>query len=185
MSVTVPSEQRSAAPRPLTKRGGGAAPGGIALGRDNTRDARRMAAAILEVLAGERTPAEAAAALGVSVPRYYQVESRALRGLLSACEPRPRGPGRSLDRELAALHRDNQRLQRELGRQQALARAAQRTIGLAPPPPTPARKPGKRVRKRRVARALGAAARLQQHNVQQHNADPAGPAEVAADQPVG
>jgi hypothetical protein len=178
MSATISSESRAAAPRAPAKRGGGAAPGGLALGQDNTRDARRMAAAILEVLAGARTPAEAAAALGVSLPRYYQVESRALRGLLSACEPRPRGPGRSVDRELAALRRDNQRLQRELGRHQALARAAQRTIGLPPPPPTPARKPGKRVRKRRVARALGAAARLQQHN-----ADPVVPAEVASDQP--
>jgi len=176
MSVTVPSEQRSAAPRPLTKRGGGAAPGGIALGRDNTRDARRMAAAILEVLAGERTPAEAAAALGVSVPRYYQVESQALKGLLAGCTPKPRGPGPRVDKELLRLRYEKQRLERELGRQQALARAAQRAIGLPPVPVSPpAAKAGKKTRKRRVARALSVAARLQQQN-----AEAAPPAEATS-----
>jgi hypothetical protein len=36
-----------------------------------SREAQRFAAAILEVLAGIRTPTDAAAVLGVSVPRYY------------------------------------------------------------------------------------------------------------------
>jgi N-acetylmuramoyl-L-alanine amidase len=40
--------------------------------------ARRQAAAILEVLAGARTPADAARALGVSLPRYYLLEEKAL-----------------------------------------------------------------------------------------------------------
>jgi hypothetical protein len=161
MSVTLIPERSAAAPKASARRG--PAPGGVTLGHDNTRDARRVAAAILEVLAGARTPSEAAAALGFSVPRYYQVESRALHGLLVACEPKPRGPGRSLDKEINALRQENQRLQRDLGRQQALARAAQRTIGLAPAPVTPPSKSGKRTRKRRVARALSAAARLKQN----------------------
>jgi hypothetical protein len=51
--------------------------------------ARRLAAVILEVLAGLRGPTEAAQAAGVSVPRYYAVEARALQGLLKSCEPLP------------------------------------------------------------------------------------------------
>ena len=43
-----------------------------------SREAQRFAAAILEVLAGVRTPTDAAAALGISVPRYYLWEQRAL-----------------------------------------------------------------------------------------------------------
>src|SRR5438477_8881944 len=65
--------------------------GGAQLLQDKSREARRLAAAILEVLAGARTPTEAATSLGLSVPRYYQVESRALEGLLAACAPRPKG----------------------------------------------------------------------------------------------
>src|ERR1700722_15532720 len=139
----------------------GPAPGGLMLGQDSTRDARRVAAAVLEVLAGARTPSEAALALGVSVPRYYQVETRALRGLLEACEPRPRGRGPSTAKELTDLRQENQRLQRDMMRQQALVRAAQRSVGLPPPPPPTSSKSGKKPRKRRVARALSVATRLQ------------------------
>src|SRR5262249_32036194 len=51
-------------------------------------EARRQAAALLEVLAGVRTPTEVAAQLAISLTRYYIIESRALQGLLAACEPR-------------------------------------------------------------------------------------------------
>jgi hypothetical protein len=114
---------------------------------------------VLEVLAGARTPADAAQALAVGLPCYYQLESRALRGLLAACEAQPRGRALpALERALAALRRDKQRLEREVLRQQALVRAAQRTVGLAAPAP---RRPGKKVRVRRRVRALHVAARLQ------------------------
>jgi hypothetical protein len=149
-------------PRPHAARRG-PAPGGVTLGQDSTRDARRVAAAVLEVLAGARTPSEAALALGVSVPRYYQVETQALRGLLEACEPRPRGRGPSIAREMTVLRQENQRLQRDMMRQQALVRAGQRSVGLTPPPPPPS-KSGKKPRKRRVARALSVATRLQATN---------------------
>ena len=135
--------------------------GGTDLGKDSGPQAKRLAAAILEVLAGVRTPTEAATALDLSVPRYYQVEAQALRGLLAACEPKPIGRVRSADSELAALRQQTQRLERELTRQQALLRAAQRAVGLAPPPPAPIAKNGKKTRRRRVARALNVAARLQ------------------------
>ena len=131
--------------------------GGPALGSAASAQARQWAAAILEVLAGARTPAQAAAALGAGLPRYYQVEARAVRGLLAACEPPPVGRVRRPESEVRALRLENQRLQRELARQQALVRATQRTVGLAAPA---AGKTTPR-RRRRVARALSVAARLQ------------------------
>ena len=53
-------------------------PGGVTLGKDASREAQQLAAAILEVLAGARTPGQAAEALGLSLPRYFQVETRAM-----------------------------------------------------------------------------------------------------------
>jgi hypothetical protein len=142
------------------------APGGAALGTDAGHEAQRLAAAILEVLAGVRTPSQAAEALEISLPRYFQLETRAMQALVAGCEPRPRGPGRSVDRELAGLRRDHEHLQRELSRQQTLVRLAQRRIGLAPPKPA-APKPGGKSQKRRrrpVVRALRAAEVLQQRS---------------------
>ena len=95
--------------------------------------ARLRAAAILEVLAGVRRPSEAAQALGTSLPRYYQLEQRALAGLLRACEPSLRGPRLDPTRQLAKLERENQRLKRECDRQQALVRMAERSLGLPAP----------------------------------------------------
>jgi hypothetical protein len=139
-------------------------PGGVRLGKDASREARQMTAAILDVLAGARTPAQAAEALGVSLPRYFQLETQAMHALVKSCEPKPRGPGRNVDRELTALRQQCDRLQRELVRQQTLVRMAQRTIGLAPPaaPPRPA--PGKKRRRRPVVRALAAAGYLTQQS---------------------
>lgn len=98
-----------------------------------TSDARRRAAAVLEVLAGVRTPTQAAEAVGVSLPRYYLLEQRAIGALVASCEPAPRGPQLSDQRRIAALEREIVRLKREAGRHQALARVAQRSLGLAPP----------------------------------------------------
>jgi hypothetical protein len=131
-------------------------------GPDAGRDARRRAAVLLEVLAGGRTPVQAAQALGLSLPRYYQLEAAALRGLVGACEPRPRGRARPAEAELADLRRELQRLQRELARQQGLVRLTQRAVGLPPPaPPAGKGRAGGRKARRPAARALRAAARLQ------------------------
>jgi hypothetical protein len=132
-----------------------------------SREAQRFAAAILEVLAGVRTPTDAAGAMGVSVPRYYLWEQRALEGLVAACEPRPVGKVASERHQIAVLLKEVARLKQDHARQQALVRATQRTVGLAPPP-QPVCKPGskaagkgKHPRKRRpVVRALRAAAAL-------------------------
>jgi hypothetical protein len=134
------------------------------LGAGASAEARRLAAAILEVLAGERTPTAAAEALGLSLPRYYQLEVQALQGMLVACEPRSLGRGPSPESALAALRRECEQLRRECTRQQTLLRAAQRTIGLAPPP-APGRGPernGKKRRRRPTARGLRATARLRE-----------------------
>jgi hypothetical protein len=149
-------------------------PGGATLGQDAGREARRVAAAILEVLAGARTPGQAAEALGVSLPRYFQLETRAMRALVDGCEARPRGRAPSADKELAALRRQQERLQRELARQQTLVRLAQRTIGLAPPKAaagasaagskSDAKSAGKKRRRRPVVRALRAAEQLQRQS---------------------
>jgi hypothetical protein len=121
------------------------------------RDAKRLAAAILEVLAGLRTPAQAAQATGVSLPRYYQLEARALAGLVRACERPPKGRRRGPANEAAALAKENERLKRDLGRQQTLVRLAQRSAGLSPPVPLKAKR-----KRQPTTRALVAAARLRQ-----------------------
>jgi len=98
-------------------------------------EARKRAAAILQVLAGGLTPAEAAGALGVSAPRYYVLEKRALEGLVSGCEARPKGRTRGPEAELAEARSEQERLGRELARSQALVRAAQRAAGFTAPKP--------------------------------------------------
>jgi hypothetical protein len=129
-----------------------------------TADANRLAIAILEVLAGVRTPAQAAEALAISVPRYYQLETRALDGLVSACEPRSKGKQPSPEGKIAALERELDRVQRECGRQQALVRVAQRSIGLKSPPPSPKSSKQEGRRKRRpTVRALKAAEALRKN----------------------
>ena len=164
-----------------------------------SRDAQRVAAAILEVLAGVRTPTEAAAAVSLSVPRYYLWEQRALEGLVRACEPRPVGKAAHERHQIAVLEKEVTRLRQDCTRQQALVRAAQRTIGLAgsgSPATKPAAKPGgkataktgdavagkaKPKRKRRpVARALKAAAALQSMPAESEIAA-ASPSPIAAD----
>ena len=134
-------------------------------GTSKSKEAKRLAAVILEVLAGERTPTEAAEAVGVSVPRYYALEGQALEGLLKACEPRPKGPRRTLEREIRELNAEIERLEREGARNLALLRATRRTVGLPAaerPPEKKAPKGGKKPKKRKpVARALRASKLLQ------------------------
>jgi hypothetical protein len=153
-----PKRTRGAYRRQLTA----TRPGAPGLGTQ----AKRAAAVILEVLAGVRTPVNAASVLGIRVPRYYQLEERAIQGLIAACEPRPRGRTVSTDRRLAQLERELAVSQRELARHQALARTTQRALGLAPPPNSSATTAGKsqatssgskRRRRKPAVRALRAA----------------------------
>ncbi len=94
-------------------------------------DARKTGAMVLEVLAGELCPTEAAQTLGISLPRYYQIEKQALEGLIAACEPREKGRRqKSAEKDLAEKELVHRRLERELHRAQALLRASQKAIGV-------------------------------------------------------
>jgi hypothetical protein len=131
---------------------------------ETSREARRAAACILEVLGGSRTPTQAAKELGVSIPRYYLLEARAFEGLLSACEPRGQGRVKSEASQLAQAQKEAQQLRQQCARYSALARVAQRTIGLSAPPPkvqTKAKGKGRGSRKP-VVRALKAVERLRE-----------------------
>lgn len=136
--------------------GKGRAPHGT---QGGTLEANRLAISILEVLAGVRTPTDAAAALAVSVPRYYQLEMRALEGLVAACEPRAKGKQPSLEKRVAELERELERAERACARQQALVRAAHRSLGLKAPAVVDKKKPlgaGGRRQRRPTVRALKA-----------------------------
>jgi hypothetical protein len=92
--------------------------------------AKRQAAVLLEVLSGLRGPQDGSQVLGISVNRYYQLETRALQGLITALEPRPKGRQHTPEGEIKQLRGENERLTRDLSRNQALLRAAQRSLGL-------------------------------------------------------
>jgi hypothetical protein len=83
---------------------------------------------------------------------------------------------------MAMIQRENERLRRDLGRQQSLVRLTQRSIGLSPPPPPALKSSGKKGRKRKpVVRALHMAARLtQEANTPELPSGPDAPAQPAA-----
>ena len=146
-----------------------------------SREAKRLAAGVLEVLAGARQVAETASALHLSLPRYYLLETRALSGLVAALEPRPQGRVVSPQDELARARKESARLRQECARYQALARLTQRALGLQAPPAS-ASKPDVRgrLRKKRTPtrRALKA--------VETFRREPAdGPSPVAPVAPAG
>ncbi len=148
-------------PNSVTKR---RAPRGAHSVQGGTSEANRRAVAILEVLGGLRTPTDAAVALGVALPRYYQLETRALEGMVTALEPRAVGKQPSLEGRLVRLQKELEQTRRESARQQALVRVAQRSLGLKPPTAPNGQMPAKdgaRRRKRKpTVRALKAAAVL-------------------------
>ena len=92
--------------------------------------AKKITAVILEVFAGVLGTQEAAEALGLSPNRYYQLEARALQGMIDALEPKNRGRQLTPEREIESLKDLNTRQAREISRLQALVRAARRTIGI-------------------------------------------------------
>lgn len=124
-----------------------------------SKDAKRLAAVLLEVLSGERGPQEGCQALGISLSRYYVLETRALQGMIEALEPKKKGRQKRPEDAIEALERDRKRLRQELSRTQALLRASQRSIGLPSSKPKARGKlakagtgQGKR-RRRRIVRA--------------------------------
>ena len=127
-----------------------------------SKEAKRLAAMLLDVLAGLRTPPQAAEAMGMSLARYYQLEDRAMNEFLLACETRPRGRQANAETQLHTLTKENERLQRELARCQSLVRLTQRTVGV--PPPAPTKVTGKRRQRKPSVRALRRANRLREES---------------------
>ena len=120
---------------------------------------RRQALIILEVLAGTRSSTEAAELLGVSANRYYQLEERAIEGMVKGLEPRPRGPARNWAKEVERLEREKRQLHEECARYQALVRASRLSVGIETEDPT---REARRGRNRRpTVRALRAVRRLE------------------------
>lgn len=137
------------APGPMLKGGG--------------REGRKVAALVLEVLAGELNPSEAAEILQVGLSRYYQMEKRALEGLIRACAaPERKGRQKNEAARIQKLERELQTQQREYRRAQALLRAAQKIGGIATAVAEVRGRKSKNGRKRRkpMARALKAAQTL-------------------------
>jgi len=150
-------------------------------------EANRMVVAILEVLGGLRTPAEAAEALKISQPRYYVMEARALEGMVAASEPKPQGRQVSLQTRIATLERELQQAYHQCARQQALVRAAQRSVGLSATETQKGKTSSKRDRrgrkKRRPAvRALKAAETLKSRIA---SAEVSGVQQTASTDPAG
>lgn len=143
---------------------------------EGSREAKKVAAAILEVLGGMLRPLDAATSLGVTLPRYYQLESRALEGLVRACEPRSKGRGPSKNqplRELEGLREQVKKLQHEGARYAALLRASQRAAGLPTPPPKAKPEKGKRQKRTPTVRALLAVRRMKSEEAETQTTVPA------------
>ncbi len=147
--------------------------------------ARTSAAVVLEVLAGIRGTSAAAHALGVSAMRYYQLEKRAVEGLVAACEPRPIGrqPGSSDD---GRLQKECDRLKQDVSRHQALLRSAQRALGVAPAPSVVGKpESGKRMKRKPTVRALSIVSRLRSGSAQAPSGEAAQSVSMLRDQGGG
>lgn len=120
-----------------------------------TAAATRLGVVLLDVLSGGCSAPEGARRLGITLMRYYALETRGLQGLLTALEPRPRRratPAAAAD----AARREQLRLEREVLRLQALVRAMQRAVSVAPPAKDTGRRRRTAARATRVIRQLRA-----------------------------
>jgi len=117
-----------------------------------SKEAKRQMVVLLETLSGLGTTTEAAERLGVSLSRYYQLETRALQGMLGALEKRPRGPRKTQEGEIKELLADKRALERELRQARSLLRAASRSVGVKPAANPTASKKRKGTRRRRGTR---------------------------------
>lgn len=115
--------------------------------------AKQITSVVIETFSGAVGTTEAAERLGVSLSRYYQLEAKALQGMLTALEPKPRGKTKTPAKEIQALKAEKKALEQELRRHQALLRAAHRTVGL------PAKKKAAASSSRRGGRKRGSRGR--------------------------
>ena len=138
-------------PQPLQRKRGGrpkgaAKPPPVPPEAAASPQARRIATVLLEVLAGLRSTSDAARTLEVTPVRYYAIETRAIGGLIAACEPRPSGiqPEVRDAHELTRLREQMRRQGQELNQVRSVLRTTQRQLGVATAPePPPNGMPGK------------------------------------------
>jgi hypothetical protein len=145
-----------------------------------TAESRRQAACVLEVLAGLRSPEQAAQALAISLPTYFHLETRALRGLVHACTPTPPGRTMVLLKQVRGLQTQCSILERQVGRYQALLRNAQRSAGLLTVPAQPKGKPPGKRRHQPLVRALRPIEVLQREAASPAPVGEAGPVDSGA-----
>jgi len=130
-----------------------------------SQEAKKHAAIVLEVLSGVRGPQEGCEVMGVSLSRYYQLETRGLQGLITALEPKPRGRQSRPEDEIAKLTDENRRLKRDLTRNQSLLRSVERSIGIrstiAAKGKTKKKTGRRRVKVSRATRVIGALRKLE------------------------
>lgn len=135
-------------------------------------ESRKQAAVVLEVLAGVRTAEQACTALGISLPTYYNLETRALRGLIWSCTPEPPGRSMHLARKLKLAEHKSLALEKQVQRYQALLRTAQRSVGLLPPEPVKPPAPGKRKPRKPTVRAMRAIEAIRQADQKSADCNP-------------
>jgi hypothetical protein len=105
------------------------------------------------------------------------LEERGLSGLLAACEAPPRGRSADGAAAVQALTKENERLKRELTRQQALVRLTQRTVGV--PPPVAGKTAEKKRKRRASVRALRRAERWREETPEAAGAEAPGAMDTA------
>ena len=135
-------------------------------------EGKRRAVVLFEVLAGVRTPQQAAEVLGLSLPGFYQMEERATLQVQLGYEVRPRGRQANGESKAAALAKEVERLKQDVARYQALLRLTQRTVGV--PPAAPAAKAGAKRKRKPMVRAMRRAERLRAEADQSAGADSSG-----------
>jgi hypothetical protein len=68
---------------------------GLADRLEGPEEAKQRLKVILETISGERTIADAAAAIGVGLARFHELRNQVLQAALAALEPKPAGRPRS------------------------------------------------------------------------------------------
>lgn len=134
-------------------------------------EARRIAAMMLEVMSGMRTPVEAAESLGMSQMKYYLAESRALQGMVTALEPRAKGRrAKKVEDVLEQVTRERDRLRRDVNRMTSLLRLVRKGARLGEPEQDTTK--NGRKRRKPVCRAEKLMTRLEEPTIAVEEANP-------------
>lgn len=96
-------------------------------GLESDEAAKKRVWTLLQVLSGQMGVSEAAKSAQISLPRYYQLERKAIEAMLLAMSPTA-GRGQPLER-LERLQERSQALEQENARQRQLLRMAKRLWG--------------------------------------------------------